>query len=69
MSVIQFTRARRLWTEDRIGDLWCWALDGLSLPELALRVHAPARECDLALWSALGRTHAEAATVMNRRVP
>jgi hypothetical protein len=60
---------REPWTDDRILDLWCWALDGLSLVELGEKVRASSRECDLALWALLGREASEAASIMNGRRP
>jgi hypothetical protein len=67
MTVLPFSSASTPWTEDRMIDLWCWALDGLSLNDLAEKMKAPASECDLALWSLVGSDAKHAAIVMNRR--
>lgn len=67
MTLRLISGERQPWTENRMGDLWCWALDGLSLIELAPKVEASASECDLALWSMVGRTCERAAEIMNAR--
>lgn len=61
--------ARTPWTQDRIITLWCWALDGLTLTQLAEKMGCSLRECDLALWSMVGRNSDEAAIIMNGRRP